>query len=499
MNSVLNSATRKSTGRNSAAALISGLLVAFTCAQPLSAAEQADPFERLRMLNQQLDVYREQISDLESEYDAYYPGIQEPLSGMVSLLIESGDYEQVVELQNRQLQLARSNLGLIDLSLIPLLEEIAANQLRLGDWVAVSDSLEHIRYVIASQPEPDVEQQLLAMDRQAQWFMSRVHLDGEVRSFFQGRQVYEQMVSLAEETYGENSLEMINWLYKEAYNIFQLVELLNARGRFGSDAIDRLIREDGQGRLQSSRGGFVSVGNAPYWGPSVISQSPLRSNSTTPIIDSGSRIGEKYLREGLNIVTRIEDLLDEGDDAEAKGMSLIYHGDYQVLVGIGLANRSYRQAKEQLLEAGLDESRIELFFNTPTLIPAPEYFTRLEDAIAHQQGHSMEIADDAGQISTGMIFTAWSEDLPSTSLSIMNAPFLDYELQYDQVEFEFNLSRSSRITSVDILSVSTDNRSVRRRANRAIRDIKFRPSIVQGETNRVRNLRLRYLFPVEQQ
>ncbi len=483
--------------------LIFGLILVFSYTQSLSAAEESDPFERLRQLNVQLDAYRAQIADLESEYDAYHPSIQEPLSAMIALLIEFEDYEQVAELQNRQLQLARTNLGLLDLGLIPLLEDSISNQLRLGDWSQVSDTLEHIRYVHASQPNPDVEQLLMAMDRQAHWYMNRVYLDGDkdgVRSFFYGRNIYRRMDELAEETYGEDSLQLIPWLYKRAYNTFQLVELLNARGRFGDDTIERLVREDGGGRLQSARRGIVNLGNSPYWGPSPLVQTPSRRGTVVPITERGERIGERYLRDGLSLVTRIEELIEAQDDAEATAMALIYHGDFQLLMNIGLGYSSYRSAREQLIEAGIAEERVELFFNKPTIIPAQKYLSTLEEAIAYQQlsRSGLQEADTATDETPDMVFNAWSEDLPSSPQPLQDFPLTNIVPQLGYVDLEFNVSRTGNVSSVDVISASPDERRGRRLASRAVRDISFRPAIVEGDTKRVRDFRLRYYYPIEQ-
>ena len=484
--------------------LIFSLILVFSYIQSLSAAEEVSPFERLSQLNEQLDAYRGQIADLESEYDAYHPSIQEPLSSMVSLLIEFEDYERVADLQNRQLQLARTNLGLLDLGLIPLLEDIISNQMRMGDWSQVSDTLEHIRYIHASQSNPDVEQQLMAMDRQAHWYMNRVYLDGGrdgVRGFFYGRAIYRRMEELAEETYGEDSLEMIPWLYKRAYNYFQLVELLNARGRFGDDAIDRLVSEDGASRLQSSRRGSINLGNSPYWGPSPIVTVPSSRGSIVPITEPGERIGERYLRDGLILVTRIEELIATQDDVEARAMALIYHGDFQLLMSSGLGYRSYRKAREQLLEAGIAEEKIESFFNTPTAIPAQKYFTTLQDAIDYQQRglNDFEKPDSNADDEQSIVFTAWSEDLGSSPRPPQDFPLVNTVLDLAYVDLEVNISRTGNVSSVDVISAMPDERGVRRQATRAIREISFRPAIIEGATKRLRDVRIRYLYPQEQE
>jgi len=42
--------------------------------------------------------------------------------------------------------------------------------------------------------------------------------------------------------------------------------------------------------------------------------------------------------------------------------------------------------------------------------------------------------------------------------------------------------------------MNPDERLVERRATRALRDIRFRPSIVEGKPKRIRDLQLRYYY-----
>ena len=96
---------------------------------------------------EQLVAYQLQIEDLEFEFGPYHPSLIEPLESMIALLNEDEDYERVAQLQNRQLQVMRTELGFEHPDLVPLLQSIMTTQLALGNWKEISDQLEHIRHL----------------------------------------------------------------------------------------------------------------------------------------------------------------------------------------------------------------------------------------------------------------------------------------------------------------------------------------------------------------
>jgi hypothetical protein len=60
---------------------------------------------------EQLATYQVQIEDLEFEFGPYHSSLIEPLESMIALLNESEDFKRVAQLQSRQLQVMRTELG----------------------------------------------------------------------------------------------------------------------------------------------------------------------------------------------------------------------------------------------------------------------------------------------------------------------------------------------------------------------------------------------------
>lgn len=427
--------------------------------------------------------YQNQLADLESRLGPYDQSLLEPLRSMIALRLSQQDYEAAAELQNRQLQVMRTVLGLQHPDLVPVLREIIVTQMLLADWEEVSDQLEHIRSLQDAEDGQPTEALLLAMNDQAFWYQSRVYLlqkNRSARNFMAARELYDEMERYAEDLYGEDSPEMIPWLYQRALVENRLVQLMNESSGLSSDTIEQLVRREGVAKLQLYSRGRVD----PFFS----------SGRQIPVIDKGSIVGEAYLRDGLNLVDDIQDIEMEHGDLEAQAMARIYHADFQLLLERGGGYGEYREAQEMLVEAGISTERIEQFFNRPAPIPAEKYFSSFDEALAFQN----ESLERVGPIADGVvhlgIFTAWSESAGSIRVPVSDDPLWQLELPYNQVDLSFNLNSRGKPSSTDLIAAVPDERGIYRKAARAVRGIRFRPSIIEGKPTRIRDVQIRYRF-----
>lgn len=454
----------------------------------LRAAEETISVAEIAELDQQLDAYRAQIEDLEFEFNPYHSSLIEPLESMVLLLREKGDYEQVAEIQNRQLQVLRTELGFEHPDIIPLLKSIISNEMLLGNWENISDHLEHIRHLQASLESDDPNLLLGAIDDQINWIFSRIALedsDDLVRNFFNTRGLYDDMKDLLEDKYGKENPESAPWLYKVAYNSFHLVQFLNGSKGVGSRSVDRLVRQEGAMKLQSS--------NRNSFGASAF----YSNRSRIPVVDADRPVGDTYLRDGYFLVRKIHDMLEEQDDIEAFAMAKIYRGDYQLLSGRGSAIRTYREARELLLEAGVAEDDVNWFFERPMVIPMDTFHTRLADAIADLKERIPLVEPESkNELHLG-VFTAWLEALDSTPMPLSKDPYWKLELPYHYVDLSFSVSSRGKASSVDVLASGPDDEEVGRNTRRSVREIHFRPAIIDGKAKRVNDVFIRYRFVQE--
>lgn len=430
-----------------------------------------------------MEAYQVQLADLESRYGPYHRSLLEPLQGMTALAKDVADLELVAELQNRQLQVMRTVFGFRNPELEPLIRDIITNAIARAQWSEVADHLEHLRY-LATDDSTDLDTRLRLVEQQADWELMRVFLedaDQRARNFMRARSFTDELLSMAEQHYGESAPELIPWLYKSALTNYRLVEMLNADTGISSDIVDRLVQEDGTTRLISNSAGVIS--------PEAL----FGSNSFVPIVDEGELVGEAYLRDGMRAVERIGGIAESQRNLEAQAMALIYEGDFQRILGNGLAFRKYRDARDLLLEAGVPEARVEAYFNVPMLIPAQRLHLTLEEALADRETqHNLVGEAAAGKLTLGPLL-AWDEGVPNVPRPVSADATFALDLPHDQVDLTLSISQSGRISSVEVQAAEPPERRVERKAWRAVRDIKVRPALVAGKAQRSRDVHIQFL------
>ena len=434
---------------------------------------------------EQLAAYRLQIEDLEFEFGPYHPSLIEPLESMIALLNEDEDYERVAQLQNRQFQVMRTELGFEHLDLVPLLQSIVTTQLALGNWEEISDQLEHIRHLRTTVDGENTEILLGAIQDQIDWLFSRITIEDrreQVRNFFKIRDLYEELEDIVEDTYGEDSLEAAPWMYKVSHHEYHLVSFLNASKGLGSESVDRLIRREGTFGLESQNRSGLS------------SRSIFGNSSPTPIIDKGRPIGDGYLRDAYSMVNKIQDVVEENFDLEAQAMMKIYRSDFQLLSNRGSWIRGYRDARDMLLEAGIAEEEVYWYFERPMVIPMETLHLNFADALAELRARIEPIASVKEQEMHLGIFTSWTEALRSTPMPQSKNPFWQLDHPFKYADISFSVSSRGRVSSVDVLVTAPEELDSKRSISRSVRGIHFRPAIIDNKARRVKDVYMRYRF-----
>ena len=433
---------------------------------------------------EQLAAYQTQIEDLEFEFGPYHSSLIEPLVSMIALLGESEDYERVIQLQSRQLQVMRTELGFEHPDLVPLLQSIMTTQMALGNWEEVSDQLEHIRHLLTTVDGESTEILLWAIQDQIDWLFSRITIEDrreQVRNFFKIRDLYGELEDIVEDTYGEDSLEAAPWLYKVAHHEYHLVSFLNASKGLGSESVDQLIRREGTFGLESQN----RIG--------LSSRSIFGNSSPTPIIDKGRPIGDGYLRDAYSMVNKIQDVAEENFDLEAQAMMKIYRSDFQLLSNRGSWIRGYRDARDMLLEAGIVKEEVHWFFERPMVIPMETLHLSFSDALAELRERIEPITSVKEEMHLG-IFISWTEALRSTPMPQSKNPFWQLDNPFKYADISFSVSSRGRASSVDVLATAPEELDSKRSISRSVRGIHFRPAIIDNKARRVKDVHMRYRF-----
>ena len=458
---------------------VAGFLTTFAAAAGFSlAAVAAEDADWLAQMQAQEAI----LAELESGNGPFDPSLIEPISAMIRLLEQQSDHQRIAELQERQLSVMRTNLGLENPEVLPLLRDMVRTRIALGDADAVGDQMQMIRNLAARQDGP--EALLQTLDFLAYWYLTAGAGNSNrdrARNFFEARELIEDAEDHAIEEYGEDNPQAVPWLYLGAMNLYQLVALLNSEQGMVSPTVRELVRHDGAMKLRSSARGF--------------SFNPVNSATFTPVVERGELVGELYLREARGKIDDIAGIFEATGNAEAEAMAIVYRSDFQLLLGQGTAFSRYREAMEMLRGAGVAEERIRLFFSRPQALPLSRFFPTLEEAIAHQEAElAVWQPEDADAVHVAP-FPAWDETAPNMRAPISDNTFWEFVPDIHVMELEFNINSRGGVSAVDILNAAPDDHRSRRLAREAARQLRFRPAMEEGRGQRLRDVQMQFLLP----
>lgn len=427
------------------------------------------------------------IAELESEYGPYDVRLLEPLEGLAELYLRSEEFTALELVYGRQLQLMRTDKGLDHPDNIPIVRLMFENQIRLGNWSDASDNLEHIRYLRSANSASDSSPDALvaAIAEQADWLLARVYLDEpnlRARHLFAVRELFDEAEDLVEGHYGEDSLELVPVLYRQAVILYQLVAFLNSADGLGGETIDRLVFEDGIGRLQvagANRQGLVT--------------GLLGSGFNIPVVDGNALIGETYLREALSKIDNVRDIFEATSNQEALAMANIAYGDFQILLGRSSGAKSFAKAHSLLIEANVPLQKIEAYFESPQIIPMETLPLTLEQALAEKNAQITLLPEiESNEVSVGE-FVSLQESAAIVRMSgaVRRFEFLE---PINTVDLQFHISSRGNSSSVKVLNAQPNEGFIRSRAMKAVRRMQFRPIFDGRKTQRVRDVTIRYRF-----
>ena len=445
-------------------------------------------------LLQDIERYEQQLEEYESEFGFFDIRLREPLIAIEALHAKLGNYPEVRTTQNRRLQLTRAALGLEHPDIIPLVEAMVRTDIRLSNWIEVSDHLEHLRTLAIANYGIDSEQAMLALQRQASWYEVRVYVDENrerADNFMEARDIYEKLLDLAEDKYGEGDPRLVPWLNRRAYSLYQQVAGLNVDSPVAMDMIQETVRKDGPARLETSRmRGFIN----PI--------SPGGINRVIPVTEKGEPVGVAYLRLANGFINDIEDIAEAMGDAEMAAMAQLYHGDYAYLQGRSIGRSDYREAREKLLALGIEPERLDAFFGRPMIIPIPIFYSSFSDLEAYQRSGSelplvgeVDVAEDADPWETPIHlgqFRAWEQGLASIPLPQPVDGLLEFQTPLYSVDVRFRINSRGNISGVKGLGIEPEDRRARSQAVRAVRNLQFRPALYGNRAKPRDHVELRY-------
>ncbi len=114
-------------------------------------------------------IYQFYITDLESRFGAYAPGLSEQLLGLGTAYQEQGLYDAASKVLKRAVHLSRVNNGLYGAEQIPILQRLISALVSSGEYEKADERQFYLYRVQRELYDPDAPQMSLAMLERARW------------------------------------------------------------------------------------------------------------------------------------------------------------------------------------------------------------------------------------------------------------------------------------------------------------------------------------------
>jgi len=414
---------------------------------------------------QKIADYRNRLAELETEFGVYDYRLLETLQGLTEALIEARDVDGAGSILTRRLQLLRTINGPENLDQLPIISEQIINDIRQQDWESVADRFEYIAWLHAQDENTDTATLLKIRSNVVDWLLASIYFENpgfRIRRFLDARQLQKENLSLAEDSYEENSPKLIPWLYRHAILQVQVFAFVKSLDELGASARYEISSVEG-------------------------------------------RSAASYLREGLGTVKRIRKILESQGEPEAEAMAMIAVADFQMLLGLGTAARLYRSAIEKLKEAGLPEEQVESFFLRPIVLPVYQFHFSLQAALDDQVSYGYKVQTEKEQEQEGEVdledksfhlgdFIAWNKSLPFIQRPPIPQLASSVTIEFNEIDLIFSINSRGKSTNPKVVQAEPDTARFKRDARDAIKDMQFRPRFVNGRWRRAEYVTMRYLF-----
>jgi hypothetical protein len=134
------------------------------------------------------------------------------------------------------------------------------------------------------------------------------------------------------------------------------------------------------------------------------------------------------------------------------------------------------------------------YFERPMVIPMETLHLNFADALAELRARIEPIASVKEQEMHLGIFTSWTEALRSTPMPQSKNPFWQLDHPFKYADISFSVSSRGRASSVDVFATGPEALDSNRSISRSVRNIHFRPALIDNKTRRVKDVRMRYQF-----
>jgi len=466
-------------------------IFAFSCSFAIGApASSSDPVSGLE-LSEQAVAFDQSVEELINYSGPYDSDSMDRVDRILSSLIEQGRISQGIHLLERQVSATRISKGLLSRNQIPYLQSLFALLSASGDWDTLNDKLTYMTWLTTQSDEFTIPEKLELVGAAADWHLTGLAEDRselEAYHLLQHRDLQESRLQLAEDFYTDNAEEIAPYIYDNAMaSVFIGLSIINTE----------TTREE----LILATEGLASHERNALGGSSLSNNNAYFDISSTEIIE---RVYTNNMRQAIAELTQLREQFEAEDNTEAAAMTAMHIGDlilieYQFMPrtyarirnlrgspNIGRAMTHYRNALQQLAQAGYSPDRINEFVHCPQIIPLPEI-----QLVLPEQGQNCmtELNQSAETIDFGTYFT----------LSPISAGLNKRDLQSSKLvsaEIEFDIASNGQTRRDNIVTLEPDSRKNKRRIESAITNLQFRPRIEEDRHVPIPSARIHIEMPV---
>lgn len=329
----------------------------FLAALILALVSPGLPGSDFHTLQLEIAAQRDVVRDLESRFNRVDHRLLEPLLSLARVQSEANRFDDAELTIDQALQVVRIRDGLYTPAQYPLLEQAVDNNIRRGSWYALSQDLEHLRWLYFDQFEGSVDDQV-----QRLMWLSSIYQLGAFRDLPHRR------VEHLKGATGVNELAARLANQDEGLSLENRIQAMYALAL----------------QYQVEAKGILSGGEFSL---SIRSHQPESGK-----VDRRKLALRKRYIYGLRLLKSIRDAiqLESPDDVEALIMADLGIADWHLQFDRGEAFDHYSHIYQRMVEAGFPVDRIDTFFGRPVSLPRPTLALNLDDALADQQADASE-------------------------------------------------------------------------------------------------------------
>ncbi len=391
-----------------------------TCLLSLSflAVAQTQTERNLGVLDD-LDRSRDILQTTEDDLGRYHMGLVEPLEQLADQLMSLNQFDEADDMLDRAVQITRINDGLHTPVQLSLIKKRIDNFSNRQAWDDAREWMEYLFSYYLRIPvllNENLLDDFLILTEQHLRGVTEAPEEEQGFHFYRALQLNWAMITTARKLYGENTPELVPYLYRQVRHFYANRKIHDNVGVQRS-MLRRSLRDFSRRDRMVGQMKRVEIERVYYiQGLALFDEIGRSFALTDPPNQVAQAMTELYLADWMN-------LFDYADDAA----------------------QTYENAYQSLIDSGVSEDQLNILFSEPRLLPLEEFHSSVEMAFSQLSAGANELQVSDGESSaTQITLREWSPDIPTARPPLSAFQRSDEDLTYAQ--FLFDLAAENETT-----------------------------------------------------